>query len=62
MEIKIKIDKKHVFFLTFLIIGFAGVIFVIAQPATPNPGHSIAEVPGATPNCLSSPTALAVAE
>ena len=61
MEIKINIEKKHLFVLIFVFVALAGVIVVIAQPpATQNPGHDIGEisgdipinqVPGAARNC-----------
>lgn len=52
MRLEININKKHIIVVIALLIV---VSFGIAQPA-PNPGHSITEVSGATPNCLSNPS------
>lgn len=37
-------------------VSLGGIVLVVAQIATPNPGHSINEVPGATPNCATNPS------
>lgn len=53
MEIRVVINKKYV----FIILGFILVVgFAIAQLTAPNPGHTINQVAGATPNCASNPT------
>ncbi len=41
---KINLEKKHVYFLTIFVLVFIGISYVIAQQATPNPGHSAAEI------------------
>lgn len=52
MRFEININKKHfLVILALLVITGLGV----AQTA-PNPGHTISEVAGASPNCLSNPT------
>ncbi len=61
MEFRISIEKKHLFFLTFVFLALASLIVVIAQPSTPNPGHAITQVPGAAPNCLEYPTSIGCA-
>ncbi len=56
VKIEINVNKRHLIFLTFLFVSLTGLILVIAQPTTPtNPGHSINDVFGVAPNCLSNP-------
>ncbi|MBM3232031.1 hypothetical protein FJZ21_01480 [Candidatus Pacearchaeota archaeon] len=56
MKIEINIQKKHFIIILISLFLITGLIFAVAQPSTPNPGHSINEVPAATPNCLTNPT------
>lgn len=51
MEIKVVIKKTHLFILVALVVL---VGFVIAQ-SSPNPGHTVSQIFGATPNCQSNP-------
>jgi len=56
VSITVNIEKRHILLILFAIVLVGGLITVVAQtPSTSNPGHSVAEVPGATPNCLTDP-------
>ena len=41
---QINIEKRHFALIFAIIVFLAGVLIVIANPAKPNPGHSLSEI------------------
>lgn len=49
MKVEINVEKRHIYFLTALIVVLFGIVFAIAQTTTiPNPGHSANEIGSGT--------------